>query len=488
MAEAIIKNKFLHYKTDAAFQADLEGGFVQSGSIVFIKDVCAIWSHGKYFYCSSDKFESSIKEITDRLDVLEGDDTVEGSIENLIKEAIEAGLGNSKTLKKSDEGVWETAVGLKYVAADDEEPSHIALVDKDGTALSTITVSDIIGNGILKSHSYDKETGKLTLTFAQASGEDKTEEIDLSAMLDINDVLVDEDSKDYLDVDLTGAENSQAVFKVLVKKLKDLTGEETGLADAADVKAYVDEKVQGATISIEGDDYVEAATGEDGKVSITTNTGELNVTKEEGGKTKLSGTEKTLVGGKEIADKVDSFVNARLTEELEGLDAVETGTGTNVEVKVTEEDGKITSVEVEETYATITRVSKTDETNPSLTVTDGTGLVTGTDIEAVKGWVEDIVEEGGVFVEGTGSGSAVLKDAGNEALNKNEVAIGKNNVSNTGTETSNKTAFSIGNGTETDKSNAFEVRENGDVWINLGSDFQKLQTILSNEIDWYEGN
>ena len=93
------------------------------------------------------------------------------------------------------------------------------------------------------------------------------------------------------------------------------------------------------------------------------------------------------------------------------------------------------------------------------------------------------------FEKGTGTNSAILKGTGVTATNEGEVAVGKyNNSATHATDDSAKTLFSVGNGTSaSDLHNAVEVRENGDIWINIGSDYKKLQTLLSNEIDWYEG-
>ena len=484
--------------------------------------------------------------------------------------AAKSSLTGSSTIGEAN-GVFEVKAKIKYVAATDSVPAHIALVDKNETELSTINVSDIIGNGILSGHSYDSVTGKLTLTFKQADGTTKDSEIDLGKMLDIDDVLIDTNSQKYLSVDLTGAEQSQAVFKALVVKMADVTATNTGLADAADVKDYIDGIAADLEITAEGDDYVGAAKDatDSKKIVVTTNTAGLTVAKDGTNDTTISGTEKTLVDGKEIADKVGNFVDARISEEIgkldatksntgadhvtvqvtqedgvitgvsvtetdiasaellgtaaddktketafgkiakekddretaiQGLSATKTGTGTNVEVEVKEEAGVITGVKVTESYSTVTRIAKDSTTEPSLTVTSDTGLVKGSDLSALKGYTEDAIEKAIDeakddinsdirFEKGTGTNSAVLKDNGNSAVNEGEVAVGKNNVSSTGTEASNKTIFSVGNGTSsTDKSNAMEVRENGDIWINLGSDYKKLQTILSNEIDWYEGN
>ena len=103
--------------------------------------------------------------------------------------------------------------------------------------MTAVPVSEIIGNGILNKAEYDKTTGKLTLSFNGSDGSTDTNkfEVDLAAMLDINDVLIADGSKKYLDVDLSGGENSQAVFSVKTVNVATATAENTGLADAKDV-------------------------------------------------------------------------------------------------------------------------------------------------------------------------------------------------------------------------------------------------------------
>ena len=104
----------------------------------------------------------------------EGTKTIIGAIGALdakIKSEMDK-LATSKTL----DGNYEFTGRINYVAANGGVPAHIALVKEDGTELSTVNVSDIIGNGILKTSAYDAATGILTLTFAQASGVDKTVE------------------------------------------------------------------------------------------------------------------------------------------------------------------------------------------------------------------------------------------------------------------------------------------------------------------------
>ena len=451
--------------------------------------------------------------------------------------AKESSITGSDTLGKDADGTYEIKAKIKYVAATTTVPAHIALVDKNETELSIVPVQDIIGNGLLKSHFYDSTTGKLTLTFNKADGTTQDTEIDLGKMLDIDDVLIHTNSQKYLSVDLSGAEQSQAVFKALIVKLANATTTNTGLADAYDVKKYVDDVAASLVVTAEGDDYVSARKDatDNKKIVVSANVSPLIVAKT-GNKTTISGTTKTLVDGKEVADKVGQYVEARITE----LDSTATSTdGTHVTVKVTEEDGKVTAVNVTESDIASAALlgGKTDdktkdtafgriakEANDRATAISNLGLeATDTNAKAQdsKGYVKTVISEtsgvvknesvsvtygsisngtpgiataedvaGNVrFEKGTGINSAILKGTGVTATNEGEVAVGKyNNSATHATDDSAKTLFSVGNGTSaSDLHNAVEVRENGDIWINIGSDYKKLQTLLSNEIDWYEG-
>mgnify|MGYP001771994304 CR=1 FL=1 len=65
------------------------------------------------------------------------------------------------------------------------------------------------------------------------------------------------------------------------------------------------------------------------------------------------------------------------------------------------------------------------------------------------------------------------------ANNTAEVAIGKSNVSNTGSTDADKTLFSVGNGTNSsNRHNAFEIRQNGDIYISKDGQDIKLQDQL----------
>lgn len=283
--------------------------------------------------------------------------------------------------------------GAELYADDVEKAAHkyITLTAADGkTVESTIDLCDIVGESLIKGTAYDSETGKLTITWKTADGTDATDAstvINLAEMLDINDMSVAEDSSNYLTVNLSGAENSQAIFTVHTKDVSTATAEATGLADAADVKAYVDSKV--ADVSAEGDDYVSASYDKNAsKITVAADVSVLTVGKEGEANSTLTGVEKSLVDGKDVAEKVSSFVNARLSEEVAKLDSsVTSDDGAVATVKVVETDGKITDVVVTNISANVT--SGGDAGARTLAAANDSGAVTGADVAKIKTYVDN---------------------------------------------------------------------------------------------------
>lgn len=300
-------------------------------------------------------------------------------IKNADSKVLEAG----KTLAIKD------AAALSGVAGVTAGHKYITLTAADKTTVeSAIDLCDIVGSSLIEKTAYDPSTGKLTITWKTADGTATTNTtvIDLAAMLDINDMSVVEASQKYLTVDLSGAENSQAVFTVHTKAVADATAEATGLADAADVKAYVDGKV--ANLSAEGDEYVSASYA-NSKITVTADVQNLTVGKEGAADSTLAGVEKSLVDGKDVAEKVSAFVNARLGEEVGKLDSDVTSDDAAVaKVQVVEADGKITDVVVTNISAGVNRTGDTS-TARVLAATNATGAVTGADVALIKGYVDD---------------------------------------------------------------------------------------------------
>ena len=117
------------------------------------------------------------------------------------------------------------------------------------------------------------------------------------------------------------------------------------------VQAAINKAVADKNVSAEGDAYI-TANASGNKVTVSANVQDLTVTTTSGADSTIAGVEKSLVDGKEVADKVAAFTNARIREEIAKLDATAGGTtiaeGNHVAVQVVETDGKITAVNVNE--------------------------------------------------------------------------------------------------------------------------------------------
>lgn len=300
---------------------------------------------------------------------------------------------DGKTIVKDETEGLKSGLQLVYHEAkkvgDANQSAHIALTDNAGKELSVIPVSNIVGNGVLDSSEYDAATGILTLTFAQADGNTKAVEVDLKAMLDINDMSIAENSKNYLEVTLgsAGVEGeTQAVFGAKTVKVVEASDTKTGLVDAKDVKDYVDSKATDLAVKAEGDDYITAAVDDktdNKKIKVSADVQELSATAGTKGvydaegvettapvKGTLSGIAKSLVDGADVAAKVKTYVDGAIAIEIaradakvlaavkaldatvkDGLDSVDdtqVAEGKHVGVKVVETDGVLTSISVVE--------------------------------------------------------------------------------------------------------------------------------------------
>ena len=325
---------------------------------------------------------------------------------------LENGIANSKTLEWVNDNV-EFSGSIKYVPAAGGVAAHIALVDEDNKELSTVAVSDIVGNGVLKNTSYNANTGYLTLTFAQADGTDKTVDIDLRAMLDINDMSIGADSENYLKVTLAAADaegNTQAVFDAKTVKVAEASDAKTGLVDAKDVKDYVDKKATDLAVKAEGDDYITAAVdpADNKKIKVsadvqllTATAGTVGAYNAEGAQTTapvagtLEGVDKSLVDGKDVAEKVKTYVDGAIAIEAARADAKvlaavkaldvaedtvsESGEGA-INFKYSETDGKVAISALSATYAAHTLETKENPIEPSKITT---GIVSGTVLNSV---------------------------------------------------------------------------------------------------------
>lgn len=265
-------------------------------------------------------------------------------------------------------GGLKTALALKYEAATTGEGAHgarIVLADQNGAsgynALSSVNVEDIVGSGIVQGSAYDPSTGVLTITWAGSTQESpKTTQIDLGALLDIQDIVIDSNSTDFLSFAAVspapGTDAGQAQIGV---KLADVTYSATSgntpasltvdttngkILDASDaipaIASYVQDVLDNASanleVTAEGDNYVSAAQDENDNKNIVVATNVTNLTATagtpgtygtDGTQTTaptagtLSGTANSLGDAADIAAKVKTYVDGAIAIEAARSDA-----------------------------------------------------------------------------------------------------------------------------------------------------------------------
>jgi len=395
------------------------------------------------------EIEHATSSNTGLLDAAAAKGYIDAQINKATTEVVEGkGIDITETEHADGHAIYtiDSSLTLQYNAASGNNPATITLTGANNGVFGTVNVSDIIGNGVISDTEYYPNTGELVLTFNKADGKTQDVSIDLTNILDLGDLMVKADSTNYLEITQVTpdpeSDENQLSFAIKTVDVSTASASTTGLADAFKVKEYVDSKTTDLAVTAEGDDYVSAtvdATTDKKHVIVDSNVKTLNATAgtagtydAEGAQTAapshgtLSGTANSLADAADIATKVKTYVDGELAIEtarsnantlasIKALDADVSTKGTNVSVGVTEVDGKITAVNVTESYATISYVAATDtwsNDNP-------TGLVTGNDMNTMKSYVDDKVADSEISAAGDGK----YIDASVDATNKKKINV-----------------------------------------------------------------
>lgn len=253
-----------------------------NNKIYFLTKTQEIVTQGVAYGLSTD-VQAQITKIKSILKAYYDDGT-----ENAVKTAIDA-VQSALDAYKADNDA-KRALLVKTVAYN-AATKAIDFTSENGTTIQSIKASDIIGNHIVQSSSYDAETNHLTLTFAGAA--DPVEvDIDLSKMLDMNDVI----SSDVEHFTVNYNEKKLTIAPVI----KTVSSNTTGLADAKDVKTYVDAAVSSATTDLQS--------------KIDAINGKLDVI--QGEDTVPGSIKKALKDAKEYADGLNATATAAITKEV----------------------------------------------------------------------------------------------------------------------------------------------------------------------------
>ena len=227
-------------------------------------------------------------QITNIKSILKSFDNSGNGTEDSVKKAIDAVQAALDAYKAENDA--KRALLIKEVAYN-ADTKAIDFTSENGTKVQSIKASDIIGNHIVENSTYDAVTNHLTLTFKGAEAPVNVD-IDLSKMLDMNDVISG---------DAAHFEAKYADGRLTIKPVTSTIASDTvGLADAKDVKTYVDDAVSGAQSALQAD--------------IDTINGKLNII--QGAETVEGSINKALKDAKEYADGLNSAANAAITKEI----------------------------------------------------------------------------------------------------------------------------------------------------------------------------
>lgn len=350
--------KFVYVSTEGSWNTNKDFILNEDGkwfkSIVFRKDTNEIYNRGVAYGLStavaariknledaSAALDTFLKQTTNisaqdkkAIDIQTSTDEATGFVTYTIGTVVDG----KTILNDETSGALKTGLKIKYCAASahDSKPAHISLCDKDDTELSTVNVSDIVGNGVLDHTSYNKDTNILSLFFKQADGNLKEEQIDMKELIDINDIFIAEDSQKYMEVN---NDASTATFGVKIKTMAETVygdASVTGLVDAADVKKYIDTKSTDLAVSAAGDTYVDASVDAENnkKINVKADVQDVTGTKgvagvydTEGAQTAapthgtLVGVEGALADSAQSMGKVKDYVDGEVAIEAARADA-----------------------------------------------------------------------------------------------------------------------------------------------------------------------
>lgn len=358
----------------------------------------------------------------------------------------------------SSENQFEIELNALFAsAAYNDNDKKIHFFNNDGLELSGSSIDTTqFASGVIESASYDKETKILTIVFSNGD----IVEINLADLID---------ETEFAD----GLQVNDGIVSIKLDSATEayLTVSESGL------------KLSGvdAAINVEKTRAEEAETALDAKI----NAEETRAKAEEAALDAKINAEETRAKVEEAA------LDTKIDEEIARATSAETALDTKIDAEKTRaEEAEATldaKIETEKTRATQTeqhlneRINLVnDELDAEESIREAADVALGRRIDnevnrattaeaTLNGRVDDLIED--------------LQPLLNDTLvttNDKEAALGKYNVSNTSEDASGRTIFSIGNGTADDaRSNALEVRENGDVYMWVEGDYMQINRLLA---------
>ena len=403
---------------------------------------------------------------------------------------------------QSGENQFEKELNELFASASyNKDDKKIHFFNNDGLDLSGSSIdTNEFASGVIESATYDKETKILTIVFSNGD----IVEINLAELIDenefadglqVNDGIVsiklDGESEAYLTVSPSGlklsgvdaaieaektrAEEAETALQAAIEAEGQRAQEaeealdvkiDEEIARATSAETALDTKITQEIVDREADVDAEEARAKaveealDAKIDQEIQDRKDDVDAEEARATAAEAAEKAR------AEAAEAAANRRIDTLNDALDAEKTlreAADVRLENMITAETNRATSAEtaldakIDQEIAD--RIADVDAEEDRATAAE-TELETALDVLNQKLGYKD-----------------------NETLQKNgehEVAFGSYNISNSGDTPADRTIFSIGNGTADDaRSNAFEVRENGDVYMWIENDYMQINRLLA---------
>lgn len=296
----------------------------------------------------------------------------------VIPEAQVTGVkADDKVLSLADKKLSAT-LGLSY----DSENKKIKLTGIGNSEIASVDASDFIKDGMLDTARFDPETKEITLTFNTASGKDPIK-INVSSLVDTYTAKADGGlilEGNAFSVDTTKIATAQSVTNVS-SVVSSLSGTAVQSASAAAESNYVKATVQksGTALTIGATATVQPIA----TASASTSAPKKGLAEASDVKTYVDAeVAEAKQAGADASAKVDTAIAALNATVTSDDAAVAT-------VKVVEANGKITDVEVSNIGAGVVHTAAAENAEANLAATTATGAVVGSDIAKIKSYVDE---------------------------------------------------------------------------------------------------
>lgn len=312
-----------------------------------------------------------------------------------IPDATVTGVKSGDKVLAMDGTSLTSTLGLDY----NSDTKRINLTGVGGTSIAWIDATDFIKDGMLKSASFTGVNGEsgehkncIKLVFNDDGPSDPIY-IDVSSLVDTytaakdGGLILDDHA---FSVDTTKIATAESVTNVSTA-VANLSAAAVQSADAASPSNYVKATVNksGTKLTVGADATIQpiatASSAEDAPKKGLAEASDV--------KTYVDTAKQAAIESAKSAASTDAA--SKVKDAINALDATVTSDDAAVAtVKVVETDGKIADVVVTNTAAGVTYTAKTDTAAANLAATTSTGAVTGADIATIKKYVDDAAAAG----------------------------------------------------------------------------------------------